>query len=58
MKDTDPLKAAEDVGGDLGYDPAEIRTLDIEAEQKQEQLDLAEAQAERAVAPAPARMGA
>ena len=56
VKDTDPLKAAEDVGGDLGYDPAEIRTLDIEAEQKQEQLDLTEAQAERAVTPTPARM--
>ena len=30
VKDTDPVKAAEDVGGDLGYDPAEIRKLDIE----------------------------
>ena len=56
VKDTDPLKAAEDVGGDLGYKPVEIRTLDIEAEQKQEQLDLTEAQAERAVTPTPARM--
>jgi len=45
VKDTDPLKAVEDVGGELGYKPAEIRKLDILAEQRKQQLELTEAQA-------------
>ena len=42
VKAGDEPKSAEDIGGDLGYDPSEIRALDVRADQRRGQLDLAE----------------
>jgi hypothetical protein len=48
VKETDAPKTVEDLGGDLGYRPKEIRALEITADQTKGQLDLAESIARRA----------